>query len=112
MIKDTKVFGLSYLTNDQNKLAGQFGFNSGRNMDKFEKFCSPTDPNTAYFTGSETGVRLFSGSISTFELKLVNEVPAGDHSLLIGELVKCHRGSVPLKESLHCVGPTICNILR
>ncbi|KAH3765411.1 flavin reductase [Pelomyxa schiedti] len=107
MVNESKVFGLSYLSNEQIKLGGQFGYFSGRDVDKFAKYGGVE--NSHYFAGPETGVRLFSESYSAYECRLVNVVKTGDHHLFIGEVVGCYRGNSRVHNALHCIGPTCLN---
>eukprot|EP01105_Mastigella_eilhardi_P007150 TRINITY_DN18602_c0_g1_i1.p2 TRINITY_DN18602_c0_g1~~TRINITY_DN18602_c0_g1_i1.p2 ORF type:complete len:182 (-),score=56.88 TRINITY_DN18602_c0_g1_i1:92-637(-) len=104
MLQNTKVFGLSYLHNSQIKLAGQFGYFSGRDQDKFAKSCG--EPQNEYFESQHSGIRLFTNAVAAYECKVVNVVKTGDHDLFVAEVVHCYVSTNDAKQSLHCVGPT------
>jgi rubredoxin/flavin reductase (DIM6/NTAB) family NADH-FMN oxidoreductase RutF len=60
---------------------GHFGFNSGRNMDKFK--------NTEYHTTSSGCPCPSKNTVACIELKVENTVEVGTHTMFIGQLTEC-----------------------
>ena len=82
-IKHSGVFTVSVLSTDAPMtLIGTFGFKSGRDINKFEKY--------KFKPGSETKVPiLLDYTLSFVEAKVVNSVDVGSHTVFIGEVVDC-----------------------
>ncbi|WP_347488198.1 rubredoxin [Desulfoscipio sp. XC116] len=78
-IRKSKVFGVSILAQEAPlSLIGQFGFKSGRDIDKFK------DIN--YKSGT-TGVPCISDHVlACLEAEVINEVDAGTHHIFIGRI--------------------------
>lgn len=78
-IRDSKVFGVCILAQEAPlSLIGQFGFKSGREVDKFA--------GTNYRTGS-TGVPWLTDHIlACLEAEVIQEVDAGTHRIFIGRV--------------------------
>lgn len=76
-------YGLSFLTVDQKALSSRF---ARRGEDRFS--------GIEFVTGS-TGVPLIPGALAHLECRIRSVVPAGDHAVLIGEVVfaDIHSGS-------------------
>ncbi|MDD2422148.1 MAG: flavin reductase, partial [Heliobacteriaceae bacterium] len=86
-IKDSKLFAVSILARDTPlALIGRFGFNSGRQVDKFEKL--------DYQLGSTGLPYITDHSVAYLEAEVVQEIAAGTHDLFIGRLT----GAEILKE--------------
>ena len=81
-IKSSKVFSISILAKTAPMtLIGQFGFKSGRDMNKFE--------GINYKIGV-TGVPIIlDQTVSAIEAKVVNEMDCGSHTIFLGEIVDC-----------------------
>ena len=79
-IKDSKVFAITILDEDAPlKLIGQFGFNCGRDMDKF---------SNVQYTLKETLCPIIQDhSLGYIELEVKNELDVGTHTIFIGEIV-------------------------
>lgn len=82
-IKMAGIFGISVLAEDTApELIGTFGYNSGRNLDKFEEHPSEK--------GRVLQLPLFSNdAVATFECRLVDKMEVGTHTLFIGEVIDC-----------------------
>ena len=79
-IESSKSFAVSILSNDVSiKLIGQFGFKSGRDIDKFEGIKTKT-----FETKSPV---ILDSSIGYIEAKVINSLDMGSHTLFIGEII-------------------------
>lgn len=88
-IRESNVFGISILTQETPlSLIGQFGFKTGREVDKF------TGIN--YKLGN-TGTPYITDNVLAFlEAEVVQEVDAGTHSIFVGKIT----GAEVLKEGV------------
>lgn len=78
-IKDSKVFTVSVLSQDAPlKLIGQFGFKSGREINKFE--------GVSYKTGQSGVPYLTEHALSYVEARVVQEFDANTHTVFVGEI--------------------------
>ena len=89
IIKESRVFCHNILDENQIPLAKRFGLRSGRNFDKFHGI-----PWRKGVTGSP----ILEDAITYLDCCVTDEHPAGDHILVIGEVVDCaiQREGVPL----------------
>ncbi len=79
-IKDGGVFTVSVLSRDTPlSFIGQFGFKSGRDIDKFD--------GVNYKIGDTQAPIVLDNALSYLEAKVIKEVDAGTHTIFIGELV-------------------------
>jgi flavin reductase (DIM6/NTAB) family NADH-FMN oxidoreductase RutF len=78
LIKESGFFSINVLAEEQENLAVSFGFQSGRNIDKFK------DKN--YFNAPK-GSPVLEDAIAFIECKVVDTFKAGDHTLFIGEVL-------------------------
>ena len=78
LIKGSGVFAVNVLASDHVDLGKRFGFQSGRQVDKFA--------GLEYLTAT-TGSPILPQACAFFDLKLVDTFPAGDHTLFVGEVV-------------------------
>ena len=78
LIKQSGIFAVNVLDRDQADLGKRFGFKSGRQVDKFA--------GLEWTTGA-TGAPILPQAYACLELKLKETVPAGDHTLFVGEVV-------------------------
>lgn len=81
LIQECKAYSVSVFRQAFTpKTLGNFGFRSGRDIDKFQQ-CN-------YVIGKETGVPIvLDDAVAWFECRLVNTFDAGTHLLFIGEVV-------------------------
>ena len=82
MIKKTKRFNVSVLAQDAPmKLFEKFGFQSGRDTDKFENF--------SCYEITENGLpRLSKHCNAFFSAEVVNEIDCGTHTLFVAQLTQ------------------------
>ena len=79
-IHESKVFSASILDNETPlAFIGQFGFKSGRDINKFE--------GVTYKIGVSGAPVVIDHSVSYLEVKVTQEVDAGTHTVFIGQLV-------------------------
>ncbi len=80
MIEDSKVFTLSILSeNTPMNLIGNFGYKSGRDIDKFEGINCKTGQN---------GVPIVLDSVTAFlEFELINQMDMGSHTMFAGRVI-------------------------
>lgn len=74
------IFSISVLDENQIDLARNFGFKSGKDIDKF------TD--VAYDVHS-TGAPVLKDCLAYLDCKVVGSYQAGDHTLFMGEVLSC-----------------------
>lgn len=79
LIKESRIFGLNILADNQKGIGKHFGFTSGRNSDKFKGI---------KFRKSKSGLPVINDIYAYIECKLINVVNAGDHDLFIGEVAE------------------------
>jgi flavin reductase ActVB len=70
------AFAVSVLAAGQEEIARRF---ATKGIDKME--------GTPSLPGSETGIPLIEGALATFECKTAGSPDAGDHTILIGEVI-------------------------
>jgi flavin reductase (DIM6/NTAB) family NADH-FMN oxidoreductase RutF len=81
VIRSSKVFAVNVLEAGQRDLAGQFARAHLQVGDKL------AGHNLG--TGS-TGAALLDDALASVECRVVSETPAGDHVLIVGEVVDAH----------------------
>ncbi len=79
LIKKSRYFCINVLSKDQIDLAKHFGFKSGRQVNKFENISHRFTTN---------GCPVLEDAIAYFECKVVGEFEAGDHIIVVGEVVE------------------------
>lgn len=80
LIGDSGAFSISVLKKDTSQdIIGIFGYQSGRDIDKFEK--------AEYITGSTGAPILIDDTLAWFECRVVNTVDVGTHLLFTAEIV-------------------------
>jgi len=79
-IKESKVLAVSVLSQDTPlSFIGHFGFRSGRDIDKLE--------GINYETGMTKAPVVTDNTLAYLELRVIQEVDVGTHTIFIGELV-------------------------
>jgi len=76
-IASSEKFGVNMLAADQTELSGRFA--SKKIDDRFA--------GVAHQPGSDLGVPLLDGAICAIECRLHNQLPGGDHTVFVGEVV-------------------------
>ncbi|WP_051920548.1 flavin reductase family protein [Thermodesulfobacterium hydrogeniphilum] len=78
LIKQSGIFCINVLSKNQIELAKHFGFKSGKKVNKFE--------NISYKTAFN-GSPVLLDAIAYFECRVMDEFKAGDHMIIVGEIV-------------------------
>ena len=79
LIKESGVFAINILTQEQIDLGKRFGYQSGRQVDKFA--------GLPYITAT-TGSPILPQAHAYFDMQLVDTYPAGDHTLFLGKVLE------------------------
>lgn len=80
MIRDARAFALSVLAEDQRELAGKLGRSSTKVPAKLKGI--KTRPGPVYKSP------ILAEALGWLECRLVGTLPAGDHTLVVGEVVE------------------------
>jgi len=86
----TKEFGINIASVKQNIAASVAGGSTGKEVDKIgalEKLGFES------YAGKKINVPMLKGAALNVELKLVNEIPLGSHTLFVGEVVEVNADS-------------------
>jgi flavin reductase (DIM6/NTAB) family NADH-FMN oxidoreductase RutF len=78
LLRRGAVFSISVLRADQQTLADHFGTQSGHDVDKLA---------TVRWRAGMTGAPLLLDALAHFDCRVVNDIEAGDHRLVIGRVV-------------------------
>lgn len=79
-IENSKIFSVSILSKDTPMtFIGQFGFKSGRDIDKFQ--------GVNYFIGESKAPIVKDFTIGYLELKVIDKMNVGTHTIFVGELL-------------------------
>ena len=97
-INHSKCFTIAFPSSQMAEAALFFGSKSGRDTDKFAEFDCETEP------AKEIDSVLLTDAVANFECTLESQVPAGDHFVFIGKIVRSHMNTEP-KKRLYTVGP-------
>jgi len=80
-IRDSRVFAVSILSQDTPlSFVGNFGFKSGRDIDKLAQ--------VNYKVGKTGAPIVLDHTLGYLEVKVINEMDVGTHTIFIGELVE------------------------
>ena len=79
LLRAAGVFAVNVFGSDQRELAGQLGRRSKTHPEKFRGV--PTEPGV-------TGCPLLRDALGYLECRVTGELPAGDHTLFLGEVVE------------------------
>lgn len=82
MIMESKIFNLSVLSENATfDIFKRFGFQSGKDVDKFDSYSAPVSSN---------GLKYIKGDYSNafISLKVVNSLDMGTHMLIVGEVTE------------------------
>ena len=78
----SEKFGVSMLAQDQTELSGRFA--TKKIEDRFA--------GVAWRRGEQLGVPLLDGAICTLECRVHSQLPGGDHTIFVGEVVDSSTG--------------------
>ena len=80
LIQDSKVFSVSILSqNTPMKMIGNFGFKSGRDLDKFA--------DIIFKLGETSSPIVMENTIGYLECELINSLDVGTHTVFIGKII-------------------------
>lgn len=79
LILRSRILAVNILAEGQEDLARHFGFNSGRQVDKFAGL---------KFRHALTGSPILEGVAAYLDCRVVGEMDAGDHTIFLGEAVE------------------------
>lgn len=85
MIERSKAFAVNLYPTGARELAGQMGRSSAQEPNKMA--------DVAYQPGPVTKAPILQESAGWLECRLVSSTPAGDHTLLLGEVVEAGTGT-------------------
>jgi len=79
-IESSKIFTVSILSKETPMtLIGQFGFKSGRDINKYQ--------GVNYYIGQSKAPIVKDFTVGFIELKVINEMDAGTHTIFLGEVI-------------------------
>lgn len=79
-VVESNLFSASILSQETPmKFIGQFGFNSGRELDKFQ--------NVNYKIGKTGSPIVYDNSVAFLETEVVNSIDVGTHTIFVGKVV-------------------------
>jgi len=79
LIMESGIFAINVLTEEQIDLGKRFGYQSGRQVDKFT--------GLTYITAA-TGAPILPQAYAYFDMQLAETFPAGDHTLFVGKVLE------------------------
>ena len=97
-INYSKCFTISFPSSDMADAALFFGSKSGREIDKFAEFDCSTEP------AGEIDSVLLANAVANFECTLESQMPAGDHIIFVGKIVRSHVNTES-KKRLYTIAP-------
>lgn len=84
-IKKSKEFGASICSTEQNVLASIAGSCSGKDVDKIKVL---EELGFKFYKAKKINVLMIEDCCLNMECKVINEIPAGDHVIFVGEVVE------------------------
>lgn len=84
LILESKEFGINFMPLEKAELVASVGGSGGAKMDKFQKF------NLAKEKPLVTSVPILKDAFATYECRVKDHRPYGDHELVVGEVVAVH----------------------
>jgi flavin reductase (DIM6/NTAB) family NADH-FMN oxidoreductase RutF len=84
LIRESREFGVNFISLGKASLAAAIGGTSGQQMDKFEKFSIKKEKPL------KTAVPILQDAYAAYECKLLDNKPYGDHIWIVGEIVAVH----------------------
>jgi flavin reductase (DIM6/NTAB) family NADH-FMN oxidoreductase RutF len=84
LVLETKEFVIAFPSEDMAQEVLVCGTKSGRDIDKLK------ETNLKKLPARKVKVPLIDGCVVNFECRLVEDLPVGDHVLLVGEILTAH----------------------
>lgn len=94
-IRETKEFGLCIASTKQTVLASVAGRESGKNFNKIKIL---EELGFQFYPAKNIKPMLVKDAVVAFECKLFQEIPLGDHTMFVGEIIEA--SLTPQKEPL------------
>lgn len=85
MLAETDHFAVSILSSQQQPIGDAFAKPSSERVRNWEKFAWQPDSN---------GSPILEGSLGAFSAKIRQLIPAGDHTIVLGDVTEIHHGDV------------------
>ena len=94
-IQKTKEFGINLAAADQASLASVAGGSHGR---EFDKISALKELGFRFYQGKKIKAMMVEGALLNIECRLFKEIPLGDHTMFVGEVVETNinKGKKPL----------------
>lgn len=83
-IAATKEFGVNIAASDQNVLASVAGGSSGRKVNKMKVL---EELGFKFYPAKNIKISMLEGAALNIECKLVQQIPLGDHTMFVGEVL-------------------------
>jgi flavin reductase (DIM6/NTAB) family NADH-FMN oxidoreductase RutF len=84
LIKESREFGVNFISLEKASLAAAIGGTSGQQIDKFEKLGIKKEEST------KTTAPVLQDAYAAYECELLDSKPYGDHIWIVGEIVAVH----------------------
>jgi len=84
LIEESRQFGINFVPSQRASLAAAIGGTSGEHMDKFERL------DIRKLKPVKTTAPVLEDAYATYECRLVDRKPYGDHIWIVGEIVAVH----------------------
>ncbi len=84
-IQASKEFGVGIASTDQSGISSISGQNTGHEVDKIKAL---EEFGYKFYQGKKINVLMVEGAVVNLECKLFKEIPLGDHSMFVGEIVE------------------------
>jgi len=84
-IKETKEFGVNICSTDQSVMSSVSGGNSGKSVDKIKVL---EELGFKFYKANKIKVPMIKDAALSVECKLFKEIPLGDHTMFVGEVVE------------------------
>ena len=94
-IEKTNEFGVNLAASEQNVVASISGGNTGKKVDKISIL---KELGVKFFKAKKINALMVEGAAMNAECKLAKEMPLGDHTMFVGEVVEAYpvKGKAPL----------------
>ena len=91
----TKEFGVNICANDQAVMSSIAGGSTGRKVDKIKVL---RELGFKFYKAKKIKTLMVEGAVLNVECKVIKEIPLGDHTMFIGEVLdaKLNKDKIPL----------------
>ena len=84
MLAESDHFAVSLLACDQQPIADAFAKPSSERAENWDKFA---------WTADQNGSPILEGALGAFSAKIKQLIPAGDHTIVLGDVTEIHHGA-------------------